>query len=184
MTARAAGGKRKGGRAPVTTQDQVKKWIVYALALLPLCLLDQYILGRIFLQLPAPLLYPLAVAAVGLWEGPFAGSLYGLGTGAVWWLGGESSLVILLLCLAGLAAGVAANNGLRPNFFGYLLLCLALLLAGDAVRCAVWMAIGAAGPGALLPVMGGEVLCSLLFAVPVYLLYRVAWRRVGGTRLA
>ena len=91
----------------MTTQDQVKKWIVYALALLPLCLLDQYILGRIFLQLPAPLLYPLAVAAVGLWEGPFAGSLYGLGTGAVWWLGGESSLVILLLCLAGLAAGVA-----------------------------------------------------------------------------
>ena len=184
MTVRAAGGKQKGGRAPVTTRDQVKKWIIYALALLPLCLLDQYILGRIFLQLPAPLLYPLAVAAVGLWEGPFAGSLYGLGTGAVWWLGGESSLVILLLCLAGLAAGVAADSGLQRNFFGFELLCLGILLAGELIRCVVWMAMGLAGPGALLPVAGGELLCSLLFAVPVYLLYRVVWRRVGGTRLA
>ena len=168
----------------MTTQNQVKKWAVYALCLLPLCLLDQYVLGRVFLTLPAPLLYPLAAAAAGMWEGPFPGSIYGLGTGLLWWLGGGSPAVILLLTLAGLAAGLAAGSGLRPSLFGYLVLCLGLTAAGELLRCALWLFRGLAGPAALLPAAGGELLCTLIFALPVYLLYRLAWRRVGGDRLA
>ena len=92
--------------------------------------------------------------------------------------------MILLLTLAGLAAGAAAGSGLRPSLFGYLVLCLGLTAAGELLRCALWLFRGLAGPAALLSAAGGELLCTLIFALPVYLLYRLAWRRVGGDRLA
>ena len=168
----------------MTTRDHVTKWIVYALALLPLCLIDQLILGRAAPFGVAPLLYPLAAVAVGMMEGAFAGSLYGLATGLIWWLGGGGAPVILLITLVGMTAGICAKKGWGLNFLNYLLLCLALLVVGDGLRVLLYLARGVAGASALLAVALPEVLCSLVFSGPVYLLYRFVYRRVGGSALA
>ena len=168
----------------MTTRDHVTKWIVYALTLLPLCLADQFILGRIAPFGVAPLLYPLAAVAVGMMEGPFAGSLYGMGTGLAWWLGWGSSIAILLLTLTGLLAGAAAKKGLGVNLLNYALACLVLLTLGDGLRVLVYLLRDIASLPALLAVALPELLCSLIFSVPVYFLYRFVFRRVGGTALA
>ena len=168
----------------MTTRDHVTKWIVYALALLPICVADQCILGRLAPFGVAPLLYPLAVVAVAMMEGPFAGSLYGLGAGLVWWLGWGGPWAILLLTLAGTLAGVASVHGFGPNLLNYVLACLALLTLGDGLRVLLCALRGVASPAALAAVAGTEVLCSLVFSLPVYGLYRLVHRRVGGNALA
>ncbi len=168
----------------MTTKDYMIKWAVYALALLPLCVADQLILGRLSPFGVAPLLFPLAAVAVGMMEGGFAGSIYGLATGVVWWLGGAGAPAILLLTLAGLLAGAIAQNGLSVNLISNLLVSALLLLVGDGLRVLLYLAQGIAPLPALLQVAVPEIVCSLVFAIPVYLLYRTVWRRVGGTRLA
>ncbi len=168
----------------MTRRDHVTKWICYALALVPLCILDQYVLGRLALAVAAPLLYPLAAVAVGMMEGPFAGSLYALACGVVWRFGDGPVWGILALTALGLASGLAASSGLSLNYLNYALTCLVNLLVWDAVRVAVYLVRGLATPGALLSVAVPELLVSALCTVPVYLLYRAVFRRVGGTRLA
>lgn len=168
----------------MTRQDHIIKWAVYALALLPLCLVQQYVLGRWLFLGTAPLLLPLAAIAVGMLEGPMAGSIYGMWVGLAWFLCGEWAISVLLMTLAGLAAGVLASGGLRRNFFGYALVALGLLMTGEVLRILMHLVRGLSGPAALLPVILGEVASSLVFSIPVYLLYRAVWRRVGESRLA
>ena len=90
----------------------------------------------------------------------------------------------LLLTLAGLLAGAIAQNGLSVNLISNLLVSALLLLVGDGLRVLLYLAQGIAPLPALLQVAVPEIVCSLVFAIPVYLLYRTVWRRVGGTRLA
>ncbi len=168
----------------MTRQDHIIKWAVYVLALLPLCLVQQYVLGRWLSLGTAPLLLPLAAIAVGMMEGPMAGSLYGMWVGLAWFLCGEWAISVLLMTLAGLAAGVLSSGGLQRNFFGYLLVTAGLMAAGELLRVLMHLLRGVSGPAALLPVILGELVSSLIFAVPVYLLYRAVWRRVGESRLA
>jgi hypothetical protein len=107
-----------------------------------------------------------------------------MGAGLFWWLGGGGAAVILLLTLTGLLAGLAAQKGLAMNLLDYLLVCLAALAAGDSLRVLLLLARGTASLPVLLSVALPEVGCSLVFAIPVYLLYRWVYRRVGGTALA
>ena len=53
----------------MTRQDLIHKWAVYALALLPVWLLDSCILPRFPLFGVTPMLLPLALTAVAVLEG-------------------------------------------------------------------------------------------------------------------
>ena len=68
----------------MTRQDLIHKWAVYALALLPVWLLDSCILPRFPLFGVTPMLLPLALTAVAVLEGSGAGGGFGLAVGLVW----------------------------------------------------------------------------------------------------
>ena len=59
----------------MTTRDQVHKWFFYALGLVPIWVLDAFVLNRIAPFGVIPMLLPLAVAAVAVLEGAYAGTL-------------------------------------------------------------------------------------------------------------
>ena len=50
----------------MTTRDQVHKWFFYALGLVPIWVLDAFVLNRIAPFGVIPMLLPLAVAAVAV----------------------------------------------------------------------------------------------------------------------
>ena len=68
----------------MTRRDQTHKWFVYALALIPVWLLDEFVLNRIPLFGVIPMLLPLAVVAVAVLEGSVAGAGFGMAVGILW----------------------------------------------------------------------------------------------------
>ena len=107
----------------MTRRDLFHKWLFYALALVPVWLLDAQILPRLPLFGVTPMLLPLAAAAVAVLEGAYAGTGFGLAVG-LWWEaaypGGFGGLVFGL-ALAGLIMGHLSQYVLRQSFPGYLL---------------------------------------------------------------
>ena len=107
----------------MTRRDLIHKWLVYAMGLLPLWLLDDYILPRYPLFGVTPMLLPVAAAAVAVLEGAYAGAGFGMAVGLLWELaypGGFGGLV-LGMALAGMAIGALSQYALSQSFPGCLL---------------------------------------------------------------
>ena len=107
----------------MTRRDFFHKWFVYALGLLPIWVLDAYILPRYPLMGVSPVLLPLAAAAVAVLEGAYAGTGFGLAVGLLWELaypGGFGGLV-LYLAVAGMAMGAVSQYALSQSFPGCLI---------------------------------------------------------------
>lgn len=163
----------------MTRHDFLVKWGVYALALLPVWLLETYVFARLPLFGVRPMLLPLAVAAVSVLEGAAAGAGFGLGVGALAVAcGGAEAWQILVMMAAGLGTGLLSQYLLRQDLLGCLL-CSALNLAAvDGVRIVVRLLAGSAGLEPMLRLAGAELLCSLLFVFPVYGIFLWVFRRV------
>ena len=105
----------------MTRSDFIIKWGVYTLALVPVWILELYVLSRYPLFGVKPMLLPLAVVAVAVLEGSTAGGGFGLFVGVLCdacyhdTFGGMT----LGLCLVGVIIGefLAAQRGL-----GYLII--------------------------------------------------------------
>ncbi len=170
----------------MTRRDLFHKWAVYGLGLLPVWLLDAYILSRYPLLGVTPMLLPLAAAAVAVLEGARAGTGFGLAVGLLWELaypGGFGGLVFGM-ALAGMAMGALAQYALSQSFPGHLVCSACLLLALDGLRVVRGLLTHAASLPALLRVAAPEILWSMAWALPVWLLFRAIHRRVGGAALA
>ncbi len=170
----------------MTRQDQMYKWFIYALGLLPIWVLDSLLLGHWPIFGVKPLLLPLAVAAVAVMEGATAGAGFGLAVGLLWVLScaGSSSGMILFLVLAGMWAGIAAQYALTQGFLGCLLCSTGILAALEGLHI-LWGLFSQMAPfSVLLEVAGKELLCSLLWTPLVYLIFRSIFRRVGLDKLA
>ena len=173
-------------RNPMTRRDFIHKWLVYALGLLPVWLLDAYILPRYPLFGTVPMLLPLAAAAVAVLEGAYSGTGFGLAVGLLWELtypGGFGGLVFFL-ALSGMAMGAVSQYALSQSFPGCLICSAGVLALLDLLRVIQLLFINAAGLSDLLQVAMPEFLCSLAWTPPVWLLFRAIYRRVGGTKLA
>lgn len=157
----------------MTRRDFITKWLIYALALLPVWFLEVYLLNRIKVFGVSPMLLPLAAVAVAVLEGSTAGGGFGLAVGilcdAVYGTGGAMTLGITLL---GAGAGITAQYLLRQNLVGCLLCSALALLAIDFCRVAWRLVAGVAGLPALLRVAVPEILWSLAFVPLVYVLFR------------
>ena len=168
-------------------RDFIRKWTVYALGLLPIWLLDAYILPRSPLgERITPMLLPLAVAAVAVLEGAYSGTGFGLGVGLLWELvypGGWGGQV-LYLSLAGMAMGAVSQYALSQSFAGCLICSAGVLGLLDLLRVGLRLFINAASLTDLLQVAMPEFLWSLAWTPLVWLLFRAIHRRVGGNRLA
>ena len=170
----------------MTTRDQVHKWFFYALGLVPIWVLDAFVLNRIAPFGVIPMLLPLAVAAVAVLEGAYAGTGFGLAVGLLWELsyaGGFGGLVFGM-ALAGMAVGAASQYVLSQNFFSCLLCSAGVLAMIDGARIVRYLFVQAETLDMLLQVVASEIAVSLCFTPFIYLLFRMVFRRVGGTKLA
>ena len=154
----------------MTRRDFIHKWTVYALGLLPVWLLDAYILPRVPLWgTVVPMLLPLAAAAVAVLEGAYAGTGFGM---------------VFYLALAGMAMGAVSQYALSQSFLGCLICSVGVLGLLDCLRVARMLFINAAGLSDLLQVAVPEFLWSLAWTPLVWLLFRAIYTRGGGTKLA
>ena len=170
----------------MTRRDFIHKWFVYALGLLPVWLLDAYILPRYPLWGTVPMLLPLAVAAVAVLEGAYSGTGFGLAVGLLWELAypGGFGGQVFFLALAGMAMGAVSQYALSQSFAGCLICSAGVLGLLDLLRVGLRLFINAAGLTALLQVAVPEFLWSLAWTPLVWLLFRFIYNRVGGTKLA
>ena len=170
----------------MTRRDLFHKWFIYTLGLLPVWVLDAYILPRYPLMGVSPVLLPLAVAAVAVLEGAYAGPGFGLAVGLLWELaypGGFGGLV-LYLAVAGMLMGAVSQYALSQSFPGCLICSAGVLGLLDLLRVARGLLTNAAGLSELLQVAVPEFLWSMAWTPLVWLLFRAIYNRVGGTRLA
>jgi rod shape-determining protein MreD len=170
----------------MTRRDFIHKWLVYALGLLPVWLLDAYILPRYPLYGASPMLLPLAVAAVAVLEGAYSGTGFGLGVGLLWELaypGGFGGLV-LFLALAGMAMGAVSQYALSQSFIGCLICAAGTVGLLELLRIARGLLTNAAPLSALLEAAAPEFLWSVAWTPLVWLLFRAVYRKVGGNKLA
>lgn len=170
----------------MTRRDLIHKWLVYTLGLLPVWLLDAYILPRYPFFGVTPMLLPLAVVSVAVLEGTYAGTGFGLAVGLLWELsypGGFGGLVVAM-ALVGMVTGAASQYALSQSLPGCLLCSAGVLVLLDGLRVARGLITNAASLSALLRVAVPECLLSLVWTPVVYLLFRAIFRRVGGTKLA
>ncbi len=160
----------------MTRRDLVIKWLLYALAVLPVWFAEVYLLNRFKLFGVSPMLLPLTAAAVAVLEGSTAGAGFGLAIGvlcdAVY---GSSGAMTASITLLGAAAGVAAQYRLKQNLTGCILCSFAMLFLIDLGRVLWRLLAGVAPLSALLSVAVPEVLYSLCFVPLVYLLFRVVY---------
>ncbi len=164
----------------MTRQDYIVKWLAYALGLLPVVVLNLYILPWFPIFGTVPMLMPLAAVTVAVREGPAAGAGFGLAVGLVYvGLSPDISvLLIFVLPLLGLIIGWATRYGLRQNFLSCLLCSLGILLLFDLGRLAWFLLRGKGHLLALLKIAGPELLWSLIFLPLIYWIFRWISRRV------
>jgi len=169
----------------VTRWNLFVKWLAYGLTLIPVWILESLILNRIPLFGVIPVLLPFAAVMVGMMEGMQAGAGFGLATGILCdmiYYGTNGSMTIGVTLL-GAAAGLAAHRGLRQNLPGCMLCCAAALIITDMFRVLHRFLFHSVPLGPLLKVALLETVWSLVFAPAVYFLFRMTYRRVGGTTL-
>lgn len=170
----------------MTRRDQIHKWLIYSLGLLPVWLLDAYILPRYPIAGISPMLLPLAAAAVAVLEGAYAGTGFGMGIGLLWELtypGGFGGLVFGM-ALAGMLMGAVSQYALSQSFPGCLICSAGILAALDGLRIARGLLVHAAQLSELLQVAVPEFLYSLVWTPLIWLLFRTIFNKVGGTKLA
>ena len=170
----------------MTRRDMIHKWSVYALGLLPVWLLDAYILPRFPLWGVIPMLLPSAVVAVAVLEGAYAGTCFGMSVGLLWELsyaGGFGGLVFAM-ALVGMVVGGLSQYALSQSLPGCMLCSAGVLLLLDGLRVGRGLLTQSAQLPHLLQVAVPECLLSLACTPFIYLLFRTIFNRVGGTKLA
>ena len=170
----------------MTRRDQLHKWFFYALGLFLVWVLDAYVLNRLTLFGVIPMLLPLAVVSVAVLEGAYAGAGFGLAVGLLWELsypGGFGGLVFGMT-LAGMAVGAVTQYALSQNFISCLLCSAGTLGVLDGLRVMRALFIRLDSLDALLQVAVPEVIWSLCWTPVVYGIFRLIFRRVGGTHLS
>lgn len=157
----------------MTRHDFTVKWTVFAVALLPVWFLEIFVLSRLPLFGVTPMLLPLAAVAVATLEGAAPGGAFGLAVGilcdALYGTGGAMTLGLTLI---GVGTGLAAQYLLRQNLVGCFFCSLGALMAIDAGRILWRLVGGVAALEPMLAVAGKEILWSLVFVPPIYLLFR------------
>lgn len=170
----------------MTRKDHMVKWSVYGLALLLVWLIDIAVLSRYPLWGVHPILLPLAVAAVAALESPFSGGAFGLVTGLLWCTtyAGVSAVQIFLLTATGLLVGIAAQYALSRAFPGFFICAIGALAIQEGYRLLAHLLMQSPNMSSYLQVAGLEFGWTLVWSAPVYLLFYLVYRRVGGTKLA
>lgn len=164
----------------MTRRDVLIKWLVYALALLPVLILTLYVFPRFPILGTIPTLLPVAAIVVAVLEGPVGGAGFGLYVGILSdaLIPGTPGAMTLALCVLGACFGAAARYGVHQNLFGCLICCAGGLAVLDLLRVLfLWLG----GTAELLPLLFtalAEVVLSLVFLPLVYGIFLWVFHRV------
>ena len=154
------------------------KWLLYALATAALFIL-QDLLQDLRLLGVLPFLYPVMAAALSMYEGAFAGTVYSLVLGVVCDLllpGPIPCFYTLIFPLAGLCAGLMARNWLPAGFPCCLATSALAFVLTDAFHCLLLSFDGGFSTAALLTA-AAETGLTLCFSPVVLLLFRPIYRK-------
>ena len=166
----------------MTTKDQVRKWLCYALGVFPIWLAETQILNRVPLFGVIPVLLPLAAVAVGLWEGARDGALFGLCLGVIAdaTYPGTPGGMIFGLSLLGYLTGTMCQYGVRQTFVGYAM-CAGVSMGLMELARVSWSLFTHLGPlDAVILVALKEGLWSLCFLPLIYPLFKFICSKVGS----
>ena len=162
-------------------RSDLVKWLIYALGAVVVWMAETLFLNRVPLFGVIPILLPLAAVAVGLLESALAGAVFGLCLGifadAVY--PGIPGGMTLGLCVFGWLTGALSQYRVRKNILGYLICAVVAMtvLEGSRVASALLSHLGP--ESVVLPLAGRELACSLIYAIPVYLLFKLIHRVVN-----
>ena len=166
-----------------TTKNRIFRIVIHALVLFLLYVLQVMIFSRLRIFNVAPLLLPLAVVGVGLFEGPSWGGFFGLAAGvlldSVFF--DATILFTLTLTAAGMGVGLLSTYLLSRGFPSYGLCCAATLMLIAFFQLFPHLVFHGAPPPALFFVALVQTLYSLLFVVPLYFLARAVGRVGKGS---
>jgi hypothetical protein len=155
------------------------KWGIYALCYLLVFFVKHCIFNRIPIYGVLPELAPIAVAAVGCFEGSFGGAVYGLVAGlfcsAVYYRGG--SMMIPICTLIGMLSGLTTKRQVGKNVLGVLLCGGMGILILECVRIFYYHVFGQNSLETMLSIAVPEGIYSAVFILPIYFLYSWVYRR-------
>lgn len=164
----------------MTQRDFIIKWLLYALALLPVLALNLYILPWFPIFGIIPALLPVAAITVAVLEGPVAGAGFGLFVGILSdaLIPGLPGAMTIGLSLLGMGAGATARYGLRQNLLGCLICSAGALVVIDLIRILASLLRAKASLLQLLAVVVPEIFWSLVFLPLIYGIFLWVYHRV------
>jgi len=161
------------------TKTLCRRILIHALVLLLLYVLQAMVFSRLRILGIAPLILPLAVVGVAIFEGPSWGGGFGLAAGVLCDIAflGSTALFTILLTAIGMGVGLLSEYLLRHGFPSYCLCGVAALIAVAALQMFPLLVFFRQPPLALLRVAVLQTLYSILFIVPLYYVARALGRR-------
>lgn len=162
-----------------STKDIVIRILTHSVLLLVLFVLQSMFFSRLRIFGVAPLILPVAVVGVALFEGPSWGGVFGVAAGLFCDAGFPETAVFftILLTLVGMGAGLLSDFYLTKGLSSFIL-CSALALALIAfLQMFAFLVFDGVSPGALLKTGGLQTLYSILFVFPLYYFVRRISRR-------
>ncbi|MFI3252993.1 MAG: rod shape-determining protein MreD [Eubacteriales bacterium] len=170
----------------MTRQDYFHKWFAYSLGLLPIWLLDCYLLCRYPVYGTTPMLLPLTVAAVATMEGQMSGGIFGMWVGFLWettYPGGFGAM-IFLLTIFGFLGGTGVQYVLKRGYFGFFVCSLFTLLGVEFMIVLAHSLSGTATYLYLIPLASRQIALTMCYSPLVYWVFRRVFSKVGGNKLA
>ena len=170
----------------MTYRHQFHKWFYYSLALLLVWFMDSQVLNRLPIFGVVPMLLPLVVVIVGVLEGAYAGTGFGMAVGLLWELTYPDGFggLVFGMALAGMVTGAISQYALSQSLLSCILCSAGVLTILDGMRILRALFIQLDTLNVLLGIAVPEVLWSLCWTPVVYLLFHRVFLKVGGTRLA
>lgn len=146
------------------------KWLAYGGCALLFYILQTMVLSRFQIAGVYPMLLPVVIACVALFEGPEAGSLFGLAAGLFWCFSGgaKNGMYVFLFTVSGALAGLAGARVFARSFKSALLWSVITLLITEGMVFLFRLAVGQLELSALWTVLLPETAYSLIFSPAVY----------------
>ncbi len=149
---------------------KVRRAIIYFGVLLLVLFVQNTILSRIAVFGVHALIAPVAIVAVGFFEGGVWGGVFGLAMGLLCDMSLNDTKVLLTVVfpIVGFASGAIATYFVNKRFFSYFFVCLAALALTAVCQMFRFIAIADANILPVLVTAGLQTLWSLPFTLALY----------------
>lgn len=156
------------------------KWVSYSAAFLLIFFFESCVFNRFPAFGAIPMLAPLVVVAVALFEGSRNGALFGLAIGffcsAVYYRGGL--LMLPILAIIGIGTGATRKQKIGRSLLGCAICGLGSLTLLELAHMSYRLLFDGVSLATLIQVALPELLYSMVFLIPIYLLIRTVYHRV------